>query len=83
MSESPRRVTFVLADTWHTTLRVQHENEWAPYRRRTVTIDLTPEQREALRPCVVGTGGGGREMHEEVLDCYVEHDPPDTEDRQT
>lgn len=51
------KVTFELVNSWETTLRLQHENEWLPYRRRYVQITLTPEQVEAIKPKKVGVSG--------------------------
>lgn len=69
------KVTFILADTHCTYLSVVHENEHRPYRRRTVTIELTPEQAALLAPRVVGVNGG-KDVHEELLTCFVESDGP-------
>lgn len=68
------RVTFVLADTHRTYIALTHENEHVPYRRRTVTIELTPEQREQLKPRSVGVRLG-TDVTEEVLTCWLENEP--------
>lgn len=65
-----------MADTWTTCMSLQYENESRPYKRRTVVVELTPEQEEMIRPRVVGQRGNGA-VYEELLECRIEHDPPD------
>lgn len=71
------RVTFVLANTHRTYVAIVHENEHVPYRRRTVTIELTPEQVALLEPRVVGIDGG-KEVYEEHLACWLENEKATT-----
>lgn len=68
------RVTFILADV--------AAAEWAamagtpmPQRQRSVTIELTPEQEQAVRPRSVGIMNG-KEQFEEYVGCFVEAEPP-------
>lgn len=68
------KVTFVLADTHRTYVAVVHENEHVPYRRRTVTIELTPEQVAQLAPRRVGVSQGA-DVYEETLTCWLENEP--------
>ena len=68
---TPRTLTVVLADTHRTMVSIVYENDHMPYRRRTVQIELTPEQREALAPRYLGRDGK-EAAHEEVLDCWLE-----------
>lgn len=42
-----------------------------PVSHRRVTVDLTPEQADALRPRFVGVSGG-QNCHEEVSLCFIE-----------
>lgn len=49
------------------------ENEHVPYRRRTVTVELTPEQVAQLKPRVVGHSSGA-DVREEILTCWVENE---------
>jgi hypothetical protein len=65
------RLTVIIADTWSTTMRLQHENECIPYRRRTVHLDLTPEQCSALDLRIVGRTGI-KDVYEEILQCWLE-----------
>jgi hypothetical protein len=68
------KVTFVLADTFETQTRLVYENEHVPYRKRTVTIELTSEQYEQIRPVQVGVDRG--KPHFEIfVECFIEHDP--------
>ena len=46
----PSTLTVVLADTQASSCADMNENEQRPYRRRTVQIKLTEEQRQALTP---------------------------------
>lgn len=71
------RVTFVIADTLVTCTSIVHEGEHRPYRRRTVTIELTPEQVAALRLRDLGWSNGHPQT-EEYLDCWLENEPKET-----
>ncbi len=65
------KLHFILADTYRTYLATTFENEHVPYKKRIVTIELTPDQLDAIRPHKVGTSGGN-EVYEEVLDVILE-----------
>lgn len=67
------KVTFVLADTHRTYIAAVHENESVPYRRRTVTIELTAEQVQQLAPRQVGNVAG-KVIFEETLTCWMENE---------
>ena len=71
MSRAPTTLTVVLADTFRTRIAIQYENEGYPYQRRSVQIELTPEQRAALEPRKVGESGGFA-VFEDVLECWLE-----------
>lgn len=73
------RVTFTLADEFVTQVSVIHMNEHTPFRKRTVTIDLTPEQMERIAPRFVGQHNG-HDVYEVVHDCHIEWDPPEVPD---
>lgn len=67
------KLQVIMADTHSTTCRIQFENEWAPYKRRVVTIELTPNQVSQLQKRQVGIQNG-TEIFEEILDCFIEED---------
>lgn len=68
------RITFIIANTWETTMRMQFENQLHPYRKRTVTIELTPEQEAAIERHCVGSSRGGKDVFEDILECFVERE---------
>jgi DNA-binding MarR family transcriptional regulator len=65
------KLHFVLADTYRTYVAAVYENEHRPYKKRIVTVGLTPEQEEAIRPREVGMRNGAR-VYEEILDVILE-----------
>ncbi len=65
------KLHFILADTHRTYVAIVHENEHVPYRKRIVTIELTPEQMEAIKPRKIGEMQG-KEVYEELLDVILE-----------
>lgn len=65
------KVTFIIANTYATECSIVHENEWRPYPKRTVTIELTSKQCEQLRLKKVGSRGQ-EPVFEEIHDCFVE-----------
>jgi hypothetical protein len=73
----PSTLTVVLADTQASSCADMNENEQQPYRRRTVQIKLTEEQRQALTPRYTGHSSG-KPTHEEILQAWLEpaEDPP-------
>lgn len=74
MKPTMKRVTFILADTHVTWVSLYHENEHRPFRKRTVTIELTPEQVSQLAPRNVGVRDGEAQF-EEILECFLENEP--------
>jgi hypothetical protein len=68
------RVTFILADTLGTRIALTHENEWIPYKRRSVTIELTPEQVAQVTPQKVGEWER-KPVLEEIVTCFLENEP--------
>ena len=67
----PSVLTVVLADTHGTQTAIIYENEHRPYQRRTVQIELTPEQRRQLEPRHTGRVKG-TETFEEVHQAWLE-----------
>ena len=63
----------VFCDTLRTYMAIEFENESLPYGRRLVTVDLTDEQAEALRPRVSGKRNG-KEWLEELGPVWLERD---------
>ena len=71
LSRVPAVLTVVLADTWVTECAIVHENEHRPYKRRTVHIELTDEQRAEMAPRDVGESRG-KPVYEVVLTSWLE-----------
>lgn len=71
MREAPKILTVVMADAGPTTIAIVHENEWAPFVRRTVQIELTEEQRAKLIPRSTVTNNGCH-IYEHVERCWFE-----------
>lgn len=74
MSEAPKILTVILADSGPTDIALTFENECRPFVRRTVQIELTHEQRELLRPrstCRIGE----KDIYEHVERCWLEPAP--------
>ena len=67
-------LTVIFRDTNRTRLAVIHENDWVPFQKRTVQIELTPEQEEALKPRHVGVHCG-QDVFEERGECWIEPPP--------
>lgn len=65
------KLTVVMIDTWRTRLAIVHENEYITYRRRTVQIELTPEQQKLLAPRKLGVDCG-KDVHEEMGESWLE-----------
>lgn len=65
------RLHFILADTYRTYLATAFDNEHVPYKKRIVTVELTPDQLDAIKPRKVGMSGEN-EVYEEVLDVILE-----------
>ncbi len=65
----------VMENRWESRLVLQHENQSVPYTKRLVTLTLTPEQEEAIRPRRIGTEGG-REVFEDIREAWIESEYP-------
>ena len=70
---APKVLTVILADTHVTMSAIVNEQEWVPYGRRTVQIELTPEQRKAIERRHTGYDRV-REMYEVIVGCWFEPD---------
>lgn len=64
-------LTVVMLDTLRTTIAVVHENEHMPYGRRTVQIELTPEQAAKLTPRELGSMNGTK-VYETIGPLWLE-----------
>lgn len=69
--QTPRVLTVVLADTQRTRDSIVYEEEHLPYRRRTVQIELAPEQRAKIELRKVGSNGV-EPIYEEIAGCWLE-----------
>lgn len=67
------KLHFVLADTWRTYMAEAYSGEHHPYKKRIVTIELTPEQIKAVKPRKVGTNGG-EPVYEDLLEIIPEEE---------
>lgn len=65
------KLTVVFADTFSSEMSVVHLGESRPYKKRTVSIYLTPEQADKLKAQSVGTSNG-KERFEEIFECFLE-----------
>lgn len=65
------KLTVILANTWSTYLAMAHEGERRSYQKRTVQIDLTPEQLAKIEPRYVGDNGTTK-MKEDIMECFLE-----------
>lgn len=65
------KLRVVMLDTLPTVVALVHENEHQPYRRRLVTIELTPEQAALLHPRVTGKLNG-KDQHEVIGEVWLE-----------
>jgi len=60
-----------MINTWRTQMALVHENSYLPYSRRTVQIELTPEQVSSLAPQKLGVNCG-KDVFEEVGEVWLE-----------
>ena len=67
------KITFIGADTLRTYIAAIHENEQVPYKRRSVTIELTNEQLAQLEIRTLGHANG-TDWKEEIISCFVENE---------
>jgi len=59
MSETNKLALAVeMVNTYRTRIAVIHENDHLPYSRRTVHVELTPEQMDAIKPRHLGVECG-------------------------
>lgn len=69
------KLTVILVNTWRTQMAIVHENSYMPYTRRTVQIELTPEQVAAIAPQKIGVNCG-KDVHEEMGEVWLEVSTP-------
>lgn len=67
------KLTIVMEDRWRTECAIVHENEHVPYGRRTVHIELTPEQLKQIEPRYLGNRGLTK-IYEHHGQCWLEAD---------
>ena len=65
------KITFIIVNTFGTYIAKKHLQECEPYKRRSVSIELTPEQLQKLQLKEVGEENG-KKFNEEILDCFIE-----------
>lgn len=65
------KLTVVIVNTWRTYMAITHENSFLPYARRTVQIELTPEQVAAIAPRKLGEDCG-KDVFEETGEVWLE-----------
>lgn len=65
------KLTVIMLNTQRTCITITCDNEWVPYGRRTVQIELTPEQLETLKPRHVGQNQG-KDVYEEIGQVWLE-----------
>lgn len=76
------KITFILADTTPTYVALVHENQYRPYSKRSVSINLTPEQEMLLRRRETGHING-KVQREIILECFVEEDDEPQEEEKS
>ena len=65
------KITFILSDTWGAWNHMEYNNTRISPAKRTVSIELTPEQIDQIGIRVVGNNCG-RAMMETIQECFVE-----------
>jgi len=65
------KLTVVFTDTYRNTIALVHENEYFPYKFRTVQIKLTEEQIKQLQPKYLGNSNGC-DYYEELYNSWIE-----------
>jgi len=73
------KITFVIANTSDTKTAMQCLQEWQPFKKRTVTIELSPQQVEQLRLKQTGACWNNEKKqdvpeYEEILECFMENE---------
>ena len=66
------RLGFIIANCHETRMRLEFENEWVPYKKRVVFINLTDEQVKQLKCENVGSSLGN-EVYEEILEVFIDN----------
>lgn len=65
------KLTVIMLDNHRTYIAVVYENDHIPYGRRTVQIELTPEQMTQITPRKLGVING-KDKFEEIGPCWLE-----------
>lgn len=68
------KLTVVLINTWDCAEHLRHTNETVPFTRRSVQIELTPEQLDKIRPLQVGVDQGFP-VYERIGEHWLETEP--------
>ena len=67
------KLTVIMVNTHRTAIAIRYENDHMPFTRRVVSVDLTPDQVEMLKPMEVGTWSG-KPVYEEIGQSWLEVD---------
>lgn len=65
------KLHFILADTLETYIAIVYEGEYIPYKKRIVTIELTDEQKEKIKPRWCGKNCG-KDCYEKLIEIIPE-----------
>lgn len=71
VKKAPKRLTFILSNSFDAYVKTVHLNCQGSVHRRTVRIELTDEQREMLEPRKTGSSNGV-DQYEVIDDCIIE-----------
>lgn len=69
------KITFIIIDPHPTYVALVFENECRPWLKRTVQIELTPEQEKAISLRETGqytTAGVTHKIREEIIECFID-----------
>lgn len=65
------KITVVILDTWQTISAINCLGEALPFGKRSVQIELTPEQKKQLELREVGESGVNK-VYEQYGSCWIE-----------
>lgn len=65
------KLQVMMVDKIGTDIALFHQNECVPFRRRQITIELTPEQIDELKPRHTGNINGD-DYFEEIGNVWIE-----------
>ena len=66
------QVTFIIGDIWNSVCHATRAGITVPIKKRSVVLELEAHQIELLDLKCLGKNSG-RDMYEEILECFVEH----------